>query len=340
MSLFLNNIYQSKTSPIPIWFMRQAGRYLPEYRELRKKTSSFLEFCYHVDYAVEATLQPIERYNLDAAIIFSDILIIPDAIGAKVSFQENEGPVIEKINSQKLIDNLHLDNLVNHLAPVFQAIKNVRRSLDTDKALVGFCGAPWTIACYMVSGKNINNFYETRKMARSHPQTFQKLIDIITNAIIITAKEQIKAGADAIQIFDSWSGLLPADEFEKFTIKPMEKITSEIKKHYPKTPIIGFPRGAGLKIEDYVTSTKIDILQCDEMLNMSQLAKKMPNMVFQGNFDPMLLFADDAVIIQKIKQIISDMKNYKFIFNLGHGISKETNPEKVQLMIDTIRKFS
>ncbi len=192
MSLLLNQLNKKENSQIPIWIMRQAGRYLPEYRQLRKKFSSFLEFCYHPEAVLEATMQPIERYDLDAAIIFSDILIIPDALGLKVDFIENEGPIVEKIRTQNDIQKLSLENLEEFLSPVFEAISKTRKALPSDKALIGFCGAPWTIACYMVSGKNIQNFYETKKLLYQEPEIFQKIINMITDAIILCLKQQDK----------------------------------------------------------------------------------------------------------------------------------------------------
>ena len=340
MSLLLNRLnHKNENSQIPIWIMRQAGRYLPEYRDLRKKFSNFLDFCYTPDAVLEATLQPIKRYDLDAAIIFSDILIIPDALGLQVTFKEQEGPLVEKIMRDTDLQKLSLDRIEEYLSPVFTAIKNVKAELPENKALIGFCGAPWTIACYIISGRNHQNFYETKKMMFAQPELFSKIINLITDAIIICLKAQIKAGIDVIQIFDSWAGLLPPQEFHQYSIKPTEKIISEIRKTSPNIPIIGFPRGAGSKMIDYAKITRITALQCDETTEMKKIAATLPEVILQGNLDPLILLGDNQQLITNLHRLLGNMKDYPFIFNLGHGISKETEPDKVQILIDTIRNY-
>ncbi|MCH9844017.1 MAG: uroporphyrinogen decarboxylase [Alphaproteobacteria bacterium] len=338
--LLINKLNKTKQTNIPIWIMRQAGRYLPEYRQLRTQFPSFLDFCYTKNAVTEATLQPIERFGLDAAIIFSDILIIPDALGLDVDFKENEGPIVEKINHEKIFQKLNLENIISHLQPVYQAIKQTRTALNADKALIGFCGAPWTLACYMISGQNIQNFHDAKKMLYCEPVFFQKIINLLTEAIILCLKEQIKAGINVIQIFDSWAGLLPPDEFMRFSILPTVKIITAIRQDYPDIPIIGFPRGGGEKIIDYAKQTKINALQCDEFTQMSDIARKIPNIVFQGNLDPLLLLGDEQQLIHKTHTLLNQMNSYHFVFNLGHGISKHTDPDKVRLLIDVIRNFT
>ena len=338
--LLINKLNKTNQSDIPIWIMRQAGRYLPEYRQLRTKFPSFLDFCYTKDAVTEATLQPIDRFNLDAAIIFSDILIIPDALGLDVNFKENEGPIVEKITHEEIFQKLNLEHIISHLQPVYQAIKQTRMALNNDKALIGFCGAPWTLACYMISGQNIQNFYDAKKMLYCKPILFQKIIDLLTEAIILCLKQQIKAGINAIQIFDSWAGLLPPDEFMRFSILPTQKIVKMIRQDYPDIPIIGFPRGGGEKIINYVQHTKINALQCDEFTQMSDIAHKIPDKIFQGNLDPLVLLGDDKQLIHKTNILLHQMSPYHFIFNLGHGISKHTDPDKVKLLIDVIRSFT
>ena len=338
--LLINKLNKTNESDIPIWIMRQAGRYLPEYRQLRMQFPSFLDFCYTKDAVTEATLQPIKRFNLDAAIIFSDILIIPDALGLNVNFKENEGPIVEKITNEEIFQKLNLENIISYLQPVYQAIKQTRDALSSDKALIGFCGAPWTLACYMISGQNIQNFHDAKKMLYCEPILFQKIIDLLTEAVILCLKQQIKAGINAIQIFDSWAGLLPPDEFTRFSINPTQKIVSMIRQDYPDIPIIGFPRGGGEKIINYTEQTKITALQCDEFTQMVDIAQKIPNKVIQGNLDPLLLLGDDKQLIHKVNILLHQMRPYNFIFNLGHGISKQTHPDKVKLLIDVIRNFA
>ena len=338
--LLINKLNKTNQSDIPIWIMRQAGRYLPEYRQLRTKFPSFLDFCYTKDAVTEATLQPIKRFDLDAAIIFSDILIIPDALGLNVKFKEKKGPIVEKITDEEIFQKLNLENIISYLQPVYQAIKQTREALSDDKALIGFCGAPWTLACYMISGQNIQNFYDAKKMLYCEPILFQKIINLLTEAVILCLKEQIRAGINTIQIFDSWAGLLPPDEFIRFSIHPTQKIVEAIRQDYPDIPIIGFPRGGGEKIINYTKTTKITALQCDEFTQLSDIAQQIPDNIFQGNLDPLVLLGDEKQLIHKVHTLLNQMKPYHFIFNLGHGISKHTDPHKVQLLIDVIRNFT
>ena len=230
----------------PIWMMRQAGRYLPEYREIRNKADNFLELCYNPKLASQITLQPINRFGFDGAILFSDILVIPDALGVKVEFVKSEGPKLQKITDEKSLSKLNLNNIKNHLSRVFETIDITKSKLDKKTTLIGFSGSPWTVATYMVEGGGSKNFENVRTLAISNPQFFQKLINILIEAISIYLIAQIEAGVEVVKLFDSWAGILPEAEFEKWVIKPNKKIINNIQKKYPKIPIILFTRGSGV----------------------------------------------------------------------------------------------
>ena len=235
----------------PTWIMRQAGRYLPEYREIRSNAKNFLELCYTPKLASEVTLQPISRFDFDAAIIFSDILVIPDALGVKVEFVKNEGPKLKKISTDSDLKNLRTQNIKSHLKPVFEAIAQVKSKLDSSKALIGFSGSPWTLACYMIEGGGSKNFELTRKTAIHDEKFFGRLIEILTESVITYLSHQIIAGADVVKLFDSWAGVLPPSQLRKWVIEPTKKIVSEIKKLHPEIPVICFPRGIGMTYKEF-----------------------------------------------------------------------------------------
>ena len=326
------------TNRVPVWLMRQAGRYLPEYRELRKQAGSFLDLCYSPKRACEVTLQPLNRFDLDAAIIFSDILVVPHAMGQNVWFQEGEGPRLNPITSIVNLPDFDKNQFLENLSPVFEALELARSTLADDKALIGFSGAPWTLACYMINGRGSRDYQNVRIFARQNPKEFQDIIDALVTAISIYLIQKIKSGANAIQIFDSWSGVLSVEEFRNYSITPTQKIIKNVKEIYPNIPIIGFPRGAGLNYRDYISGTGIDGVSCDQYVPLSSMVEFQEKVTVQGNLDNVLLLHGGDKMIEQANKICKTLANGPFIFNLGHGVIKETNPDTVTQLIEEIRK--
>lgn len=322
------------TAQIPFWLMRQAGRYLSEYRQLRLQAGSFLNLCFTPELAAEVTLQPVRRFDMDAAIIFSDILVIPYALGQKLDFVEGEGPRLGKLERA----GLHYDG--SRIAPVYEALRLVRRQLSSDKALIGFAGAPWTVACYMVQGHGDGAFETVKAAAAKDPAEFEKLIALLTDATTEHLSAQIKAGADIVQLFDSWAGVLPEADFATWVIAPTRKIVSELKKRHPATPVIGFPRQAGQLYARYAAETGIQGLGLDPAADLNHIAKIIPpDICLQGNLDPALLLKGGEEMKTAAEKILNAMRTRPFIFNLGHGIIKETPPEHVTALAHIIRDF-
>lgn len=318
----------------PIWIMRQAGRHLPEYVDLRKKEPDFIKFCQNKELVVEATMQPINRYDLDAAIIFSDILVIPSALGQKVEFIEHKGPVLGPIPA---VGEAFFD--INHINPTYEAIETVRKRLPEEKSLIGFSGAPWTLFCYMMGGGSKNEFLPAKKAAYEDSEHINATIELLTNCIIEHLSKQIEAGCDVVQIFDSWAGILPSAEFEKFVIKPTNKIYNSIKKKHPEVKIICFPRGSGYLYHKLIKVVRPDVIGLDQYFPMSQIKDLQKYLCVQGNLDPISLLVDNKdVISKKVDAILSMVDKSKFIFNLGHGILPETPIENVVHLIKCIRK--
>lgn len=335
----INN--KEKVSNPPIWIMRQAGRYLPEYRELRANVNGFLDLCYNSKMACEVTLQPIRRFNFDAAIIFSDILVIPDALGLKVDFVKNEGPVLQKVSTQRDLEKLDVNKVVSHLQPVFETLRLTKKELSADKTLIGFSGSPFTMACYMIEGGSSKNFDLVRKTAIKNPEFFANLIDILTKSVVIYLREQIKAGADVVKLFDSWAGILPESEFQKWVIEPTKKIVAQIRAEFSQTPIICFPRGAAVLYKKFVQEVKPDVIAIDQNLPkkwaQENLQKEL-GVVIQGNLDNQLLAYGSKVEIEKeVREILETFGKDRFIFNLGHGILPETPIENVELVLRIVR---
>lgn len=322
----------------PLWLMRQAGRYLPEYREIRGNVSGFLELCYTPELAVEVTMQPIRRYGFDAAILFSDILVIPDALGQAVRFEEGEGPKLNPLRDVSDLGKLSLDNLHGHLAPVYETVRRLSAELPPETALIGFAGAPWTVATYMVEGGTSRDFAHARGWGLRDPDGFAKLIDLVTDATAAYLCRQVEEGAEVLQIFDSWAGVLSEGEFEKWSIKPTAKIVSAVKARHPNVPIIGFPRGAGIRYERYVVETGVDGVSLDSTMPLDWAAKHLQNKVaLQGNLDPLLLLGGGEPMEKEIRRILEGLGEGPFIFNLGHGIIKETPPENVARLVEIVR---
>lgn len=327
-----------KISPLPIWLMRQAGRYLPEYRETRNYCTNFLDLCHSSELSTEVALQPMRRFDLDGSILFSDILVVPEALGRKVTFVKNEGPVLTPIQSLDDIARLNLVNIEERFFDFAETIRKLKIALAPSKTVIGFAGAPWTVAAYMVEGRGSRTFQKARVMARTRQKDFQKLINVLVEATSRYLCEQIKFGADTVQLFDSWAGLLPPDEFDRWVIAPTREIVDRVKKVYPDIPIIGFPRGAGTKMIRYAEKTSVDALSLDETVSLDWAIQNLSNkVVLQGNLDPVLLTAGGKALDEGIDHILDVTHEIPFVFNLGHGITPETPPDNVKHLVDRIR---
>ncbi|CAN7944254.1 unnamed protein product [Ixodes pacificus] len=322
-----------KESRVPFWFMRQAGRYLPEYHEVMQKSDGFMQACYNPKIVKEITLQPIKRLDVDAAIIFSDIMVIPDAMGYEIEFIKGKGPRVRELRENRI---LPVEESIERLEPVFHGIREVRQSLDEKKSLIGFAGSPWTVATYIL-GKE-KNFSAARKEAYTNSKRFKELIEKITELTAIYLVKQIDQGADIIQIFDSNSGLLPPNLFSNFVIEPTRKIVSSIKKTHPDTPIIGFPRGGGVMYKEFSDKTSVDVTSIDYSTPITW-AKENVRGVLQGNLDPFVLAYDCKEAIERAKRIIEDCRETPLIFNLGHGIIPETPVENVEKLAKYLKSI-
>jgi len=330
-----------KTTTPPLWLMRQAGRHLKEYLEIREKAKNFLEFCYTPDLAVEATLQPIRRYGFDAAILFSDILVIPDALGQQVEFVPGTGPKLEAISSFDELEKLSKDDLHDHLSPVYEAIGKICCELPEETILIGFAGAPWTIATYVVEGGGSKNYLKTRKWAYDAPDEFGVLIDILVDATADHLIRQIESGVEVVQLFDSWAGVLPPSQFVKWSIEPAKKIITRIRAKHPDIPIIGFPRGAGLLYQRFVQETGVNAISIDATVPVTWAAKNLqPYCVVQGNLDNLALLTGGPAMEAEVAHILAAFADGPFIFNLGHGILPETPVPHVKKLIELVRGTS
>lgn len=338
-SILIQNLRGEKTERIPFWFMRQAGRYLPEYKEVRCTCKNFLDFCYTPEKASLVTLQPLKRFDMDAAIIFSDILVIPDALGMDVTFVQGEGPKLAALTTQDDITALSVQNLSAYLAPVYEAISLTRAQLDKTKSLIGFCGSPWTLACYMLEGGGSKDFAKTREFSYKHKDAFSMLIKCLTHAVIMHAQNQIHAGADVIQLFDSWAGIASENQFWDWVITPTQMIVEELAKTHPSIPVIGFPKSAGNGYKNYAIHTQVNGLSVDFSMPLNEIKNTLqPTVCVQGNLDPLLLSSNKEAMLQQAENIISTLKNAPFIFNLGHGVVPHTPIENVGALSAFIRE--
>jgi uroporphyrinogen decarboxylase len=320
--------------------MRQAGRYLPEYRAIRAQANGFLDLCYSPDKATEVTLQPLRRYGFDAAILFSDILVVPDALGQSVRFQEGEGPKLTPIRTSEQLDKLTLDCFQDHLRPVFETVSRLHKAIPTSTALIGFAGAPWTVATYMVEGAGSKEFLETKAMAYGDPSLFQRLIDLLVKATGDYLIAQIDHGAEAIQLFDSWAGALPEDELVKWVIEPTRLLVERLKNERPGIPIIGFPKGAGALYPRFVEQTGVDGVSLDTSIPLDWAVMALPpNVTLQGNLDPVLVVTGGKALDDAIDRILLRCSKRPFIFNLGHGILQTTPPENVLRLVERVRAW-
>jgi uroporphyrinogen decarboxylase len=320
--------------------MRQAGRYLPEYREVRARAGGFLDLCFTPEFAAEVTLQPIRRFNFDAAIIFSDILVIPYALGRDVRFEVSEGPRLDPLDTPDKVGTLATNGDFTKLEPVFEALRHVRRELDPKIALIGFCGAPWTVATYMVAGQGTPDQAPARMMAYRHPEAFAQIIDTVVENSIQYLLGQLKAGADVLQIFDTWAGVLPPREFQRWSVEPTKRIVEGVRKQVPDAKIIGFPRGAGALLPGYVEATGVDAVSIDWAAEPMSIRNKVQSRVaVQGNLDPLVLIAGGAALDRAIDDVLASFATGRLIFNLGHGIQPETPIAHVEQMVKRVRAY-
>jgi uroporphyrinogen decarboxylase len=326
-------------APPPIWLMRQAGRYLPEYRAVREKAGGFLTLCYTPELAAEVTLQPIRRYGFDAAILFADILVVPDALGQAVSFVEGEGPRLEPLRDASDLVRLQPGATRPKFGRVFETVARLRQDLPNATTLIGFCGAPWTVATYMAAGRGTPDQASARSWAYRDPEGFQRLIDLLADVSVDYLSGQVAAGADVLQIFDSWAGSLPDDQFRRWVNQPTRKMVMRLKALHPEVPIIGFPRGAGAQTPAFVAETGVDGVSCDTAMPLDFVARELSGAtVVQGNLDPLLLVAGGAALERRVAEIKAALAGKPFIFNLGHGIVPETPPEHVARLVDLVRR--
>ncbi|MCJ7598597.1 MAG: uroporphyrinogen decarboxylase [Methyloceanibacter sp.] len=335
---FLKVLSGQSSSPTPIWLMRQAGRYLPEYREVRSKVGSFLDLCRNPELAAEVTLQPLRRFDFDATIVFSDILIVPYALGQRVEFVEGEGPKLEPVSDAKAVAGLKPEGAARALAPVYETVERVTSSLPESIPLIGFCGAPWTVATYMAEGSGSKDQAAARAWAYREPETFQALIDLLVDVSADHLLGQVRAGARALQIFDSWAGSLPEDQFARWCIAPTKNLVARVKAEAPNVPVIGFPRGAGPLAERYAHETGIDAISCDTSLPLAFLKERLQSLMpVQGNLDPLLLLAGGPELDRQVKTILTTLGRSPFVFNLGHGIHPQTPIDHVARLVTLVK---
>lgn len=334
--ILLETLRGANVRPRPVWLMRQAGRYLPEYRELRAEKGGFLALVYDEEAAAEITLQPIRRFGFDGAILFSDILIVPYAMGQDLRFLAGEGPHLSPRLADSALDALQA--APERLSPIYGTVRRVRAALDPDKTLLGFAGSPWTVATYMVAGEGSRDQHVTRLMAYRDPMAFGEIIAAIASVTVEYLCGQIEAGAEAVQLFDSWAGSLAPDEFERWVIAPNAAITAELKRRHPDVPVIGFPKGAGGKLPAYARETGVDAIGLDETVDPIAAARELPaGMPVQGNFDPLLLEAGNEALETRALAVLDAFADRPHVFNLGHGIGQFTPIAHVERLLKVVR---
>ena len=323
--------------PIPYWLMRQAGRYLPEYRALRGRAGSFLDLCYAPALAAEATLQPIKRFGMDGAILFSDILVIPQALGQKLWFEPTGGPKLTAVRNSSDVESLSLDQFDTRLAPVYGAIRTVVEQLPAQTALIGFAGAPWTVATYMIEGGSSREFSKILDWTTRGDGSFDAIIEKLVEATARHLVAEVDAGVEAVQLFDTWAGIVPENAFKKLVIEPTRRIVERVHHKHPDTPVIGFPRGIGARYEQYFAETGIDALSIDADTTLERAKELQKHGAVQGNLDPKILVSGGAPLDAAVERILSALGDGPFVFNLGHGVVPETPPDNVARLGDLIR---
>ncbi|MDH6250044.1 uroporphyrinogen decarboxylase [Polynucleobacter sphagniphilus] len=357
--LFIRACFCRETDRTPVWLMRQAGRYLPEYRKTRSKAGSFLDLAKNPDFATEVTLQPIDRFDLDAAILFSDILTIPDAMGLELSFENGDGPRFAKpLTSEREVNQLRVANM-EELRYVFDAVSSIAKALTSNGKqqvpLIGFSGSPWTLACYMIEGSGSRDFSLAKKMLYERPDLLQKILDINIQSISEYLRLQIDAGAQAVMIFDTWGGLLTSEDYLQYSLEPMSKIVKDIRSNpkYDPVPIILFTKGGGIWLSD-IANSGADVLGIDWTINLARARglinhASIRHIAIQGNLDPSILLSNPQEIEKRVQQCFEDLSTVKVlegspldghIFNLGHGISQFTPPENVAALVSKVRQCS
>ncbi|HJK86401.1 MAG TPA: uroporphyrinogen decarboxylase [Candidatus Megaira endosymbiont of Nemacystus decipiens] len=324
---------------IPIWLMRQAGRHLSEYRKVRTETDGFLDLCYNPSKACEVTMQPVERYNMDAAIIFSDILVLPDCLNWDVSFKKGTGPLLKQFKSEEDLKTLKKPTSLKILK-VYEAIEKVKKRLHKNKALIGFAGAPWTVATYMIEGKGKQDFVSSKCFIYNKRNLFSELISLLTERTIDHLSNQILAGANMVQLFDSWAGVISSNDYDDFVITPTKKIVKKIKAKFPDVKFAGFPRGSGFNYERYIEKTNIDIIGVDQFVPLEKMKKWKEHLIVQGNLDPVLLLSENKnTIKEEVDKIINCLGGGNFILNLGHGVLPQTPVENVKFLVDYVKNL-
>jgi uroporphyrinogen decarboxylase len=323
--------------PPPIWLMRQAGRYLPEYRETRQRAGGFLDLCYNADLAAEVTLQPIRRFGFDAAILFSDILVVPHALGRDLRFEEGVGPLMTPLEPHE-IGELERADLHQRLRPVYETVSRLRRELPAETTLIGFCGAPWTVATYMIAGRGTPDQAPAKLFAYREPERFKALLAVLAEKSAEHLIRQIEAGADVVQIFDSWAGVLDEQSFEAFAVTPVREIVRRVKEQYPSVPVIGFPRGAGAHYLGYRQKTGVDAVGLDWTVPVAFARDVQRAGPVQGNLDPLRLLVGGQALEEGVDAILSGLGNGPLVFNLGHGILPDTPLGHVEAMLKRVRE--
>jgi len=338
--LLLETLKGNPGEKTPFWFMRQAGRYLPEYRKVRATAPSFMDFCYNPEKATEVTLQPIRRYGMDGAILFADILVVPDGLGQKVWFETGFGPRLDPIASEAAYNTLSLSGFHERVGNVYETLKRLSRELPPEVTLIGFAGAPWTVATYMIGGQGSKDHAAARQLGYGDPELFGKIINILVESTAEYLCRQIEAGADVVQIFDSWSAALPETMFRKWVIEPTKAIIEKVRAKHNEVPIIGFPRLAGAMLREYVEKTGVDGVSLDTGVPLEWAVQEIqPHVCVQGNLDPHLVVSGGKPMVTETIRILENLRKGAHIFNLGHGFVPETPPENVALLVETIKNF-
>lgn len=340
-SRFIDTLSGQISRPVPIWMMRQAGRHLPEYLELRAQAKDFLDFCYSPSMAAEATLQPIRRYGMDAAILFADILLILDVLGLDVKFEKGVGPIVQKVESADDLKTVSIEKAVQRLSPVYETVDRVRGSLDSDKALIGFCGAPWTVALYAIEGRGGTDKSQARIWAYQKPGTLQDLLNVLIEASAHYLKAQVDAGANALMIFESWAEGLPSNLMDSLVIGPNARLVARLRELGVTVPVIGFPRGGATKLPDYVKSVPINGVGLDTAVDPAFVNETLPkDIAVQGHLDPLLLIAGGKMMEDRVIEILEAYRDRPHVFNLGHGVTPQASIANVERVVQLIREWS